>query len=340
VPREEERSKHMTTEPRANYDVVVVGGGAAGLSAALTLSRALRSVLVVDAGEPRNAPADHMHGYLGREGVAPGDFLNIGRHEVSGYGGHVLTDRVTSIQRFGPGSGTGFSVELAASGSTEARRLLLATGVIDELPLVPGIAQRWGRDVVHCPYCHGWEVRDRRIGVLATGRMGIHQALLFRQWSDHTVLLQHALEELTDEDRDRLTARGVTVIEGEVAALEIEGDELRGVRLDTGDVVSLDAVAVSPFLRARGDLLNDLGLTAVPFEVGETVVGTHVPTDAFGATLIQGVWAAGNITDPRAQVLTAAAAGQVAGAALNADLVLADTELELGGRRDGRSGQI
>src|SRR6478609_7501334 len=148
------------------YDVVVVGGGAAGLSGALTLARARRRVLVVDAGEPRNAPAGHVHNYLAREGTPPADLLAAGRAEVAGYGGAVVQGRVTTAERRDDGT---FRVTLEDGRRTDARRLLVTTGLVDELPDIPGVAQRWGRDVLHCPFCHGWETRDRAIGVLATG---------------------------------------------------------------------------------------------------------------------------------------------------------------------------
>jgi thioredoxin reductase len=147
------------------YDVAVVGGGAAGLSGALALARARRSVLVVDAGEPRNAPAGHVHNYLGREGTPPAELLAAGRDEVTQYGGEIVTGRVASAAR----EGDVFRLNLAGGGTVHARRLLVTTGLVDELPDVPGLAEQWGRGVLHCPYCHGWEVRDQRIGVLATG---------------------------------------------------------------------------------------------------------------------------------------------------------------------------
>lgn len=158
------------------YDVVVVGGGAAGLSGAVALARARRWVLVVDAGQPRNAPAGHVHNYLSRDGTPPAELLAAGRDEVTRYGGELVTGRVESVVK----EGDGFLVKLDGGGAVGARRLLVTTGLVDELPDVPGVAERWGRDVLHCPYCHGWEVRDRRIGVLATGPMAVHQAELWR----------------------------------------------------------------------------------------------------------------------------------------------------------------
>jgi len=154
------------------YDVVVVGGGAAGLGGALMLGRSRRSVLVVDAGEPRNAPASGVHGFLTRDGVSPAALLQVGREEVRGYGARVLDGRVASAESVDGG----FTVTLEDGRRVGARRLLVTTGLVDELPDVPGVRERWGRDVLHCPYCHGWEVRDQPIGVLASGPMAVHRA--------------------------------------------------------------------------------------------------------------------------------------------------------------------
>jgi len=169
------------------YDVVVIGAAAAGLSGALTLGRARRSVLVVDGGEPHNAPASGIHGFLTRDGVNPSALLEAGREEVRRYGADLLDGRVASAERVEDG----FVVTLDDGGSVGARRQLVATGLVDELPDVPGVRERWGRDVLHCPYCHGWEVRDQAIGVLASGALSVHQALLFRQLSAD-VTDQHA----------------------------------------------------------------------------------------------------------------------------------------------------
>ncbi|SFP79644.1 Thioredoxin reductase [Geodermatophilus dictyosporus] len=303
------------------YDVVVVGGGAAGLSGALALGRARRSVAVVDDGTPRNAPAHEMHNYLGRDGTPPGDLLAAGRAEVAGYGGVLVSGSVTAVG----GAVGAFTVELAGGRVLGARRLLVTTGLTDELPDVPGVRELWGTDVLHCPYCHGWEVRDRPIGVVATGPMSLHQAQLWRQWSADVVLFQHTAEPPPADVAEALAARGVRVVTGEVVGLETDGGRLTGVRLASGEVVPRAAVVVAPRFTARSAVLTGLGLEPAPFRMGEAVVGSHVPVDARGATAVPGVWAAGNVADPGAQVLGAAAAGLLAGAAINADLVAEDT---------------
>src|SRR6266568_2421321 len=245
----------MDENMKENYDVVVVGGGAAGLSGALALARSRRSVLVADAGDPRNAPAGHVHNFLTRDGTPPAEIYAAGRAEVARYGGQVTDARVTGLSR----DGARFRAGIGGRAVT-ARRLLIATGLRDELPGVPGLAARWGSDVVHCPYCHGWEVRDKRIGVLATGPMAMHQALLFHQLSPQVTMLAHTGPELTGEEREQLAALGIEVVEGEVARIEAGPDGLTGARLAGGRRVPLDVVAVTPRMPARADLLAPLGL--------------------------------------------------------------------------------
>jgi thioredoxin reductase len=316
------------------YDVVVIGGGAAGLSGALALSRARRSVLVVDAGAPRNAPAGHVHNYLAREGTPPGDLLAAGRAEVAGYGGTVRPGTVTAARR---ADDAGFLVELADGPPVRARRLLVTTGLVDELPDVPGVAQLWGSDVLHCPYCHGWEVRDQPVGILGTGPFAVHGALLWRQWTADVVLFQHTAPALTDDERERLAARGITVVPGPVAGLETTDGRLSGVRLADGTVVPRSAVVVAPRFTARSEVLRSLGLAAVEQEMNGAVVGSAVPADPMGATAVPGVWVAGNVTTLHAQVISAAAGGLMAGAAVNADLIAEDTRLAVAAARAERA---
>jgi thioredoxin reductase/2-polyprenyl-3-methyl-5-hydroxy-6-metoxy-1,4-benzoquinol methylase len=305
-----------------NYDVVVVGGGAAGLSGAVALARSRRRVLVADAGEPRNASAGHAHNFLTRDGTPPERIYALGREEVARYGGRVESGRVTALGRDGDPFTVraGFTVRIGDRTVT-ARRLLVATGLRDELPDVPGLAPRWGIDVLHCPYCHGWEVRDRRIGILATGSAAMHQALLFRQLSPHVTVLRHTACEL---DAEQLSALGIAVVEGPVAEVEAGDDGLTGARLADGTRVPLDALVVAPRMTARAELLAPLGLFPAEVRRGEEVLGTRIEADPAGATGVPGVWVAGNLADIQAQVITAAAAGLTAAAAINADLVAED----------------
>ncbi|GAB2938118.1 NAD(P)/FAD-dependent oxidoreductase [Rhodococcus aerolatus] len=300
-------------------DVVVVGGGPAGLAAAVALARSRRSVVVVDAGRPRNAPADGAHNLLGQEGVPPLELLARGRDELASYGGQVLTAEVDGVER----TGDGFTVS-AAGQVLLARRLVVTTGLVDELPDVPGVAARWGRDVLHCPFCHGWEVRRRAVGVLATGPAAVHQAQLFRALTPDVTLFTHTGPALADADAETLLALGVRVVDGEVVELEVTGDALTGVRLADGTVVAREALVVAPRFVARSALLESLGLEVEDVLAGEHVMARRVPADPRGATAVPGVWVAGNVTDPMAQVVVAAGQGLMAGAAVHGDLVAED----------------
>jgi thioredoxin reductase len=307
----------MTNENR--YDVVVIGGGAAGLSGALTLSRARRSVLLIDGGEPRNAPAEGVHNYLGREGASPAELYRTGRAEIEGYGGEFRSGAVETVT----GAAGDFTVTLAGGDTVGARRILLATGAADELPDVPGVRERWGRDVLHCPYCHGWEVRDRAIGILATSPGGIHHAQLLRQWSADVTLFTHTAPALGDDQLADLAGRGIRVVEGTVAALRIEDDAVTGVELEGGVVIPAGAVVVQPIPLARAGMVAALGLEPVEQERGGMVVGTALTVDPMGATAVPGVWAAGNVADVFATVIKSAAAGVDAAAMINMDLIVA-----------------
>ncbi|GAA1172035.1 NAD(P)/FAD-dependent oxidoreductase [Streptomyces hebeiensis] len=321
------------------YDVVVIGGGAAGLGGALALGRARRSVLVIDGGEPRNAPADGVHNYLGRENTPPGELLAAGREEARAYGVQIRQGQVVTVERgaAGEGGAARFTVRLADGDAVRARRLLVATGLVDELPEVPGLAELWGTDVLHCPYCHGWEVRDQAIGVLATGPLAVHQALLWRQWSENVTLFLHTAPEPGDDDYERLAARGIAVVDGEVAALEREdgGGGLTGVRLASGAVLDCQALVVAPRFTARAGLLAGLGLEPVVQEVGGAVIGSYVAADATGRTAVPGVWVAGNLANVVEQVIGSAAAGARAAGAVNADLAEEDTRLAVAVPRAG-----
>lgn len=298
------------------YDVIVIGGGAAGLSAALVLGRARRTVVVIDAGQPRNAPAEHMQGFLSRDGMPPAELLAVGRQEVTGYGVQIVSDRVVGVT-------PELDVELASGRTLQARRVLVATGVTDQLPDIPGVRERWGKDLLHCPYCHGWEVRDQPIGVLGTLPGSVQHALLVRQWSDDVVFFEHTYQ-LSEHERVQLAARGIRVEHGTVSRLVVDNDALSGVEVDGTRIVPRSAVFVRP-----GNVPHADGLAAASGyttnEAGFAVV------DATGRTSHPRVWAAGNAVDPRAQVITSAGAGSAAAIAINADLV--DDDVDVAVRR-------
>jgi thioredoxin reductase/SAM-dependent methyltransferase len=323
-------TQELAEQLTQTFDVAVIGGGAAGLSAAVVLGRARRSVIVIAAGSPRNAPAAGVHGFLSRDGISPAELIETGQKEVDHYGGLVLPGEARTARR----TADGFDVTLDDGGLITARRLLVTTGLVDELPDVAGVRQRWGRDVLHCPYCHGWEVRDQPVGILGTGGWAVHQALLFRQWTSDLVLFTHTAPALTDEQAEQLAARGIRVVAGIVDSLDVVDDRITGVRLSDGTVIARQAVVVSPRLVASSQVLATLGLHPTTHPLG---IGEFIAAGPTGLTEVPGVWVAGNVTDLTAQVVTAAAGGVSAAAAINADLIAEDTERAVTGYRSTRS---
>ncbi len=291
------------------YDVAVIGGSAAGLSAALVLARAGREVIVIDSAAPRNAPATHMHGFLSREGMNPADLLTVGRGEVEGYGGQFTPGRVTELVPKGQNS---FWVLLEDGSRIHARKVLVATGLRDELPEVPGLADRWARDVLHCPYCHGYEVSGQQLGVVGGAPGAVRYAQIVRQWT-HDLVYFTPPDTLTAAERAGLVARAIGVVEGTIEQLVIDNDQLVGIQMADGCVVPRRALFVPPRFVPNDQLLTGVGCTTG--DDGWTVV------DGTGRTSVPGIWAAGNVTDPRAQVITAAGAGSAAAIAINAELV-------------------
>jgi thioredoxin reductase len=311
-------------------DVAVIGGGAAGLSGALVLGRARRSVVVIDAGAPRNAPAAGVHGFLTRDGISPADLLATGRQEVERYGGFVGNAVVQDVRRIGDK----FELTLDGRRHVIARRLLVTTGLVDELPDIPGLRERWGRDVLHCPYCHGWEVRDQAIGILGEGPHAVQKTLLLRQWTSDLVLFSHTAPALTDEQAEQLAALDIRVVPGIVDSLVVADDRLAGVRMTDDTVVARQALVVSPRMVARSQVLATLGLEPTPHPMG---VGEYIAADPTGRTEVPGVWVAGNVTDLMAQVVTSAAGGAMAAAAINSDLIAEDTRRAVAAYRDRQS---
>jgi thioredoxin reductase len=293
-------------------DVLIVGGGAAGLSAALVLSRARRTVVVVDSGEPRNAPAAHMQGFLSRDGMPPSDLLDAGRAEVTGYGGTMVSGTVTELVHCGP---TGFQALLDDGQRVKARKVLVTTGLHDELPAVPGLAERWAKDVLHCPYCHGWEVRDQQLGVLWHGPESVRYAQVVRQWT-HDLVLFAPTDSLTPAERTQLVAREIGIVEGDLARVVVQDDRVTAIEMADGRIIPRQAVFVPPRFVPNHTLLTGVGCALD--EQGWVVTGAN------GTTSVPGLWVAGNVANPRAQVITAAGEGSAAAIAINADLVADD----------------
>jgi thioredoxin reductase/SAM-dependent methyltransferase len=323
-------TEHTPRAVERHCDVAVIGGSFAGLAAALQLGRQRRSVIVVDAGEPRNAPAMHMHSYLGSEGRPPSELTAAGREEVRSYGGEILDGRVIAVTLCEDG---GFRVELVGGNAIVARRVLAATGQVDVLPSIDGLAEHWGRDVIHCPFCHGFEVRDRRIVQIVTHSLGLHTAGLFRQLSARLTVVVHDEVEVDDAELDALRAGGVDIVHGHVTRIATGADgRVAAVELSDHSPIGADAVAVVPRFRVRAEPLGSLGLEPASRPGG---LGDFVETDETGATSVPGLYAAGNLTDPSQQVAPAAANGSRVGAMIS--FSLADEDLRAAARPSGNA---
>ncbi|MEX5635105.1 FAD-dependent oxidoreductase [Parafrankia sp. FMc2] len=323
-----DHSAHPTIE--RHCDVAVLGGSAAGLAAALQLARQRRSVMVVDDGTPRNAPAAHMHGYLGREGSPPSELVTIGREEIRSHGGEVLLGRAVAVRRGDDGR---FHVELTGGHSLIARRVLAATGIVDELPAVDGLAEQWGHKVIHCPFCHGFEVRDQRLVQIVTHPMGLHPTALFRHLADHLTVVLHDEPDVDDAVLETLRKAGVPIVRDMVRrVVTTPAGQLAGVELAGGTVLQADAVVVGPHFHARAEALATAGVTTTPHPTG---LGDAVEVDPTGQTVVPGIFAAGNLTDPSMQVLQAAAHGSRVGAMIASDLAHDDlsTDARTSGER-------
>lgn len=294
------------------WDVVVVGGGPAGLSAALLLGRARRSVVVLDSGRPRNRFAAHMHGVLGQEGAPPTDLLARGRADAATYG-VVLRD---GTAEWTEETDDGVTVVLRGGETLRARALVAATGITDELPEIPGLAERWGTSVLHCPYCHGWEFRDRRLGVLTTSAANLHQAELVRQWSEHVVVFTAAAGEVPPAQVARLRARGVRLVASPVVEVLGDGGALTGVRTADGELVALDALYTAGTPRPHDGFLAGLELART-----EIPMGTVLAVDPVGRTSHPRVWAVGNVVNPAGTVPMSVGAGAMTGGAVNWALI-------------------
>lgn len=300
------------------WDAIVIGGGTAGLSAAQMLGRARRRTLVLDAGEPRNRFAAHMHGVLGLDGTPPGELIARGREEMARYGVQTSDDQVVSVED----AASTVTVRLEGGRSLSTRSLIVATGLVDDLPTLPGLAERWGRSVLHCPYCHGWEVQDLTLGVLLTSALGVHQAEMVGQWSGDVVVFTGLADPLEPAVRARLEARGARLIDIPPVAITGEDlDTIDAVALADGTEVAIDALFTTGRPRPRDGFLAGLDLART-----DTPWGRFLSADPTGRTSHPRIWAAGNVVSPMANVPLSMGAGAMAGAAANGALVTEDVD--------------
>lgn len=294
------------------HDVIVIGGSYAGLSAAMQLARARRQVLVIDAGLPRNRFATGAHGFLGQDGRPPHDILRDAIAQLEAYPTFDLTHgEATDARR----DGDGLVVTLADGSQQRAARLILATGVTDELPPIPGMTERWGQTVLHCPYCHGYEVADQPLGVIAAHPMSAHQAGLIPDWGPTTYFTQGVFEP-DAEQAAHLAARGVEIERSPVVELLGDAPALEGVRLADGRTVTVGALFVAPNTRPSSPLAELLGC-----EFDDGHMGPHVRVDEWKQTTVPGVYAAGDAAAPMHNATLASAAGVLAGVGAHQSLL-------------------
>jgi thioredoxin reductase len=291
-----------------NWDCIVVGGGAAGLSAALVLGRARRRTLVVDAGEQSNRAAHGIGGLLGQDGRPPDDFYAAGREELAAYPGVELrTGEVIGAERVDDG----IVLELASGERERARRVLLATGMDYRCPDLPGVEERWGGSVFHCPFCHGWEVRDNALGVLDRGESGVRRALLLRAWSDDVTLYSDGPGELGQDEAEQLRAAGVEVDERPVAGLRGPGEELKAIVFKDGSGRDCGGLLVPVTLHQRTTLAEQLGAELAS---KAPLVADAVQVDESFHSSVSGVLAAGDTSGQMQSVANAIAGGSTAAA--------------------------
>jgi len=301
------------TTPQTGYDAVVIGGSFAGLSAAMQLARARRKVLVLDAGKPRNRFAPASHGFLGQDGRSPKEIMETGRRQLLAYPTVEFqhAEATNAAQEDGA-----FSVSFGDGGMVRAKRLVLATGLVDHLPDVPGMQELWGVGVNQCPYCHGYEVADRKFAVFGISAGSVHQALLVSDWSDDVTLLTNGGDWLTPEHRDMLTLRGVKVDETPLLRLIADGRELGAVEFRDGRCIPYGALFTGTRASFASPLAEQLGC-----EIEQAPFGPVVKTDAMKETTVPGVFAAGDAASPMYNATLASASGVLAGVAAHQSLL-------------------
>jgi thioredoxin reductase len=294
------------------FDVVVIGGSFAGLSAAMQIARARRSVLVIDSGKPRNRFASHSHGFLGQDGKTPEEILTVAREQLSAYPtASFMHETVASAT----GEKDAFELTRTSGTVIKAKRLIIAVGVSDQLPDLPGLKEKWGDGVLHCPYCHGYEIAGNRLGVFATSNIAAHQAHVVRDWGRVTVFLRDGFSFDADAQSE-LEKMDVPVESVPLAGIEGEGRSISHVVLKDGRRVALDALFVAPQTEMSSPIAKQLGCETTPGPLGD-----FITVDDWQATSVRGVYAAGDAATGWTNATIASAAGVQAGVAAHQSLI-------------------
>ncbi|WP_084716578.1 NAD(P)/FAD-dependent oxidoreductase [Thalassospira permensis] len=318
-------SGHSVSMPDSQklYDAIIIGAGFAGLSAAMQLARARKEICIIDAGLPRNRFAAASHGFFGMDGKSPDEIARLAMGQIRAYPtvsiAHGMAKTATRLEPDTAGTGdedsNRFKVSLEDGRRFQARRLILATGVVDTLPDIPGLMPRWGKTVLHCPYCHGYEVRDRELGVLATGPMSTHQAMMIPDWGPTTFFTQGKYEP-EPEIRTQMDTRGITIEQSPIVELIGTAPELDAVKLADGRTKPIQALFAGPTVSMTNPLAEMLGCR---FEEG--LAGPFIKVDASQETSIPGVFAAGDAATARHNATLASAAGVLAGVGVHQSLI-------------------
>ncbi|MBP1326240.1 thioredoxin reductase [Leucobacter exalbidus] len=317
---------------KKQWDAIIIGGGAAGLSAAQALGRSLRRTLVLDAGSPRNRFAANVHNTLGHDGKTPAELVAVGRAEAEQYGVEFRTGTVQTVTdiegglrvTFAPSTGGADCDEASANNAVETfetRALIVATGVRDILPDIAGLADYWGRCVLHCPYCHGWEVRGRRLGVIADSPASLGKAKMLRQWSDDLTIFSAGMGDIDEATARGFAARNVRLVPSPVAEVQGDGTQMTAIVTADGQSYPIDAVFAMGAMHPIDEFLSELQLTR---EAG--MWGSFIATDAMGQTSHPRIWAVGNVVDPVATVPVVMGSGAMTGAIANMVLINEDYE--------------
>lgn len=291
-------------------DVIIIGGSYAGLSAAMALGRSMREVLVIDSGKPCNAQTPHSHNFLTQDGRTPHEIATIGRDQLSAYPSvKIVNDIATSGRR----TDSGFAIDLASGETVSARKLIFTTGIRDQLPTIPGVAECWGISVIHCPYCHGYEYRRQKTAVLGDGEIAMHYAPLLLNLTKELTILTNGKSTFTEEQRAKLVSHNVKINESKVVRVEHRNGYLTDVITEQGQV-QCDAVYFRPPFEQHSSIPADLGC--------EFTEQGYLKVDATQKTTVDGVYAAGDNSSPMRAVANAVSTGNMAGAAVNRELAM------------------
>ena len=296
-----------------NYDVVIVGGGSAGLSAALLLGRSRRRVLVSDTGKTRNAVAQESHGFFTRDGTTPAELVRIGREQLRPY----ETVELYSVGvKAAKAQSKGFEIKLDDETRIACRKLLLATGVVDEMPEIEGLKELWGKSIFHCPYCHGWEVRDQPLALYGNGAVGFELAELLKGWSDDLVLCTDGVATLSEDESKLLSKNNISIREERIVRVEGKNGQLENIVFANGETLARKAIFFRPKQQQHSVLAKQLGCEFTDF-------GT-VKVDDFGQTSVPGVYAGGDMIHPMQHISFAVSRGALAAVGINRALLQED----------------